>query len=82
MNRKEDYLKLAVYLQNCGYDEITLTFDQVEEIIEKTLPTSAYRYNEWWSNNEKQHSHCVWLQVNYKTSHVNLTQKTVMFRRK
>ena len=35
MNRKEDYLKLAVYLQNCGYDEMTLTFDQVETIIEK-----------------------------------------------
>ena len=81
MNRKEDYLKLAVYLQNCGYDEITLTFDQIEEIIEKTLPASAYKHNAWWGSDE-EHSHSVWLKVGYKACHINLTQKTVMFRRK
>ena len=78
MNRKEDYLKLAVYLQNCGTEVITLSFSQIEVIIEKPLPASSYQHSAWWGKDEK-HTQCVWLNVGYKARNINLTQKTVTF---
>ena len=79
MNRKEDYLKLAGFLQNCGTEEITISFSQIEVIIEKPLPASAYQHSAWWGNNVQRHTHCVWLKVGYKALNVNLTQKAVTF---
>jgi len=78
MNYREDYMKLADYLQNRGEDELTLTFDSIENIMEKPLPVSAYKHNAWWGSDPK-HSQCVWLKIGYKACYVNLTQKTVTF---
>jgi len=35
--------------------EVTLTFDQIERILNDKLPSSAYQYQAWWANEKNPH---------------------------
>ena len=37
------------YLDGFRNDEITLSFEQIEKIIQDKLPVSAFKYRAWWS---------------------------------
>jgi hypothetical protein len=43
------YLPLAAYLTACQADEVQLSFEDVERILGRPLPRSAYRPT-WWTN--------------------------------
>ena len=63
--------------------EITLSFIQVEKIIKEKLPNSAFRYQEWWSN-EESGTHVqahAWIAANWNVDTVNLGEKWVRFLR-
>jgi hypothetical protein len=36
--------------------EVTLSFEQIERILNDKLPPSAYQYQAWWAN-EKEGNH-------------------------
>ena len=80
MNCKEDYQKLALYLQNSRLDELILTFVQIEGIIEKQLPKSAFKHKSAWWGNDRNHTQCVWLDVGY-IGHVNTEKEFIVFTR-
>ena len=80
MNCKEDYWKLALYLQNSQLDEIILTFAQIEDIVEKKLPKSAFEHKSAWWGNDRNHTQCVWLDVGY-TGHVDTAKEQIVFTR-
>ena len=44
------YDPLRDYLMDCDSDEVTLTFAQVEAILGRALPASAWKYDAWWAN--------------------------------
>ncbi|GEK34214.1 DUF7662 domain-containing protein [Kurthia sibirica] len=44
------YYPLFDYLSKQVEDQIILSFDQVEQIINNKLPKSAYTYQAWWGN--------------------------------
>ena len=44
------YDLLRDYLLQCGHNEITLSFSDIESIIGNLLPPSALKYDEWWAN--------------------------------
>jgi len=63
--------------------EITLKFDQLERITNDPLPPSAFKYREWWSNEEagrhvQAHS---WMNAGWLVETVNLQSQWVRFRR-
>ena len=38
-------------MKNSGEQKITLTFTEIEKIIDANLPPSALLYKVWWGNN-------------------------------
>jgi len=78
------YAALADWLQNRPDDveQVNMTFNQIEEIIQSALPASAYRHRAWWANDSVAHSHSrQWLEAGWRTSFINLDEQRVEFTR-
>ncbi len=67
------YDPLNSYLEQRGDRSISLTFSEVEKIINAKLPKSALDYREWWANDRSHTQARAWLAAGYKTSDVNMT---------
>ncbi len=72
------YQKLANFLSNKKENAITLSFNEIETIIENSLPDSAKKYSVWWSNGGHSHSE-TWMNVGFKTTALNLKEQRVTF---
>ncbi|WP_281883293.1 hypothetical protein [Paenibacillus sp. YYML68] len=61
---------------------ITLTFDEIEELLKFKLPASAYKHNSWWANEQDgNHSHArSWLSAGWKTTDVELGDKITFIK--
>lgn len=84
MNRKEYLLPLSqhlVKLEQAGHIHLHLTFKEIEEIIQASLPASARMHNAWWSNNYSVPTrHCkYWLEYNWETTNLQLDNETIDF---
>ena len=77
------YYPLFEHLQKCHEEETTLTFREVEAIIENSLPASAFNRKNWWSNRDSDSAlqAKAWVSAGYHIESVDLTQKTVIFRK-
>lgn len=65
------YDLLAKHLSVCNDDKVTLNMKEIEVIIGDNLPSSAYKYSAWWSNEVKSHSHAKsWISEGYRTRDV------------
>ena len=59
-----------------------MTFREVETVIGRKLPPSAYQHRPWWANEERGHSHArAWLGSGYVTEDVDMAGKKLVFRR-
>lgn len=62
--------------------EATLTFEQIERIINDKLPPSASQYPAWWENHRGSHVEAdAWLNTGWRVDTVNLHEKWVRFIR-
>lgn len=64
---------------------IEMTFAEIEALIGRSLPPSAYEYDAWWANEDPgttTHSHSrAWTTAGYNAEPYRL-QRSVTFRRK
>ena len=61
-------------------NEATLTFEQIQRIINDKLPPSAYEYPAWWSNHRGSHVEAdAWLNTGWHVDEVNFQEKWVRF---
>jgi hypothetical protein len=75
------YEPLTRYLEGCREPSLSISFKEVENIIGRTLPASAYKHQPWWANTTT-HSHALsWMRAGWKTGDVNLNRRTVRFAR-
>lgn len=73
MNRVIDgkYVPLQNHLKKLTSSHVTLSFNEMEKILNAPLPKSAYKYQAWWVNNEKAHLHAsTWLEAGYVVGNV------------
>ena len=78
------YSALADWLQGKpgSIDKIELTFDQIEKIIETTLPPSARDHRAWWANDSVSHSQSQqWLEAGWRRTYLNMSAEKVTFVR-
>lgn len=78
------YAPLADWLQSQpgNIDTVQLTFNQIEQIINNTLPISAQNHRAWWANDSVGHSHSqLWLAAGWRTTSINLTENKITFNR-
>ncbi|WP_420867667.1 MULTISPECIES: DUF7662 domain-containing protein [Bradyrhizobium] len=75
------YDPLREELQRTGPQTIRLTFSEIEAILGRPLPPSAYKFNAWWGNNLRKAGHTqsmAWLHAGF-VARVSLRQRAVEF---
>ena len=76
------YDPLGQYLAKSAALRIPMTFREVESVLGRKLPASAYRHRPWWANEARGHSHArAWLQAGYETQQVDMVGKKLVFAR-
>jgi hypothetical protein len=76
------YEPLGQFLKEKSLSRIPMTFLEVEAVIGRKLPASAYEHRPWWANEARGHSHAkAWLQAGYETEHVDMKSKKLVFVR-
>ena len=75
------YAKLKEYLLRKHERRTQLTFEQIEEIIERKLPDSAI-YRAFWANDAKHSQSKAWMEAGWRVKTVNFEEKTIYFERK
>jgi len=77
------YTPLENYLRGLpkGQREVTLRFEQIEEILNSKLPSSAYEDRRWWDH-EKEGNHInarAWANAGWKIERLDVEKKRVKF---
>lgn len=76
------YYPLFEHLQQCQGTETTLTFAKIETLLKDSLPASAFKKKNWWSNRDSDSAlqAKAWVSAGYHIKTVDLAQKTVTFQ--
>jgi len=81
MKPDSKYQPLLEFLQQSNQEEIILTFAEIEELMNDTLPDSAHKKRAWWSNRSKGALQAsAWMEAGYRVEDVDLEQQRVTFR--
>lgn len=77
--RLEEYLRSLPMIE----EEVTLTFQRVEEILKDSLPLSAHEDRPWWGNQKPgmQIEPSAWMDAGWLVEIVDLKEKWVRFVR-
>ncbi|MBD2261135.1 DUF4268 domain-containing protein [Pseudanabaena sp. FACHB-2040] len=78
------YAPLAVWLQSQDQDtsKVSLTFQDIEQIIQDELPPSARQHRNWWANDAVSHTQSQqWLEAGWRVSNVNISEERAVFSR-
>jgi hypothetical protein len=76
------YAPLGRFLAQTQRDEVAMTFEQIERVLGRKLPKSAYAHRPWWSNNPSNNALTqVWLDAGYRTEQVDMHARRLVFRR-
>lgn len=65
-------------------NDITLSFDQIGQLLGKRLPESARKLRPWWGNEKNPASHsqsAAWQAARFKVGRVALDKSWVRFER-
>ena len=89
-DRRDELRVMSVYdplsreLGRTRVQTIRLTFSEIEEILGRPLPPSAYKFSAWWGNESSRkagHTQAMaWLQAGF-AARVSLKQRAVEFHR-
>lgn len=76
------YEPLGQFLAGSKNAVVELTFAEIERIIGAKLPTSAYEYPAFWSNNPTGHVNArAWVDAGFESEQVDIHHRRVVFRR-
>ena len=75
------YHPLGDYLVKQNKVSISLTFQEIEQILGFSLPSSAYSYRAWWANSLSHPQAGSWVKVGWRVSKVNIEKNMILFRR-
>lgn len=76
------YEPLSGYLGKQDRKEVPIDFAGVERIIGAKLPPSAFKFREWWANEQTGHSQAKsWLSAGYRTARVDMEGRRLVFER-
>ena len=75
------YRPLGDYLIKQHEVTVSLTFQQIEQILGFALPPSAYNHRAWWANSLSHPQAGSWLNVGWKVCKVNMEEQTALLVR-
>ena len=74
------YSRLCEHLRALKEAKWRASFAEIEDVLRRNLPASARSHAAWWSNGGHSHARA-WLDAGFKTSELDLSRQTVLFRR-
>jgi len=75
------YAPLYRTLSDTSSNVVQFRFDEISRLLGDSLPDSAYKYRAWW--NPSGHSHAEgWEAAGWTVSELDLSEETVVFRKK
>jgi len=82
MKEGSKYQPLLEHLCGSNQHEVTLTFAQIETLMNEALPESARSKRAWWSNRTKGALQAsAWMEAGYRVEDVDLDRQQVTFRK-
>lgn len=75
------YAPIGEHLAAVKKDAATLTFEQVEDLIDGELPASAHRHRAWWANTDTHSQALTWISKGWLVQEADLDKGRVTFRR-
>lgn len=78
------YEQISIWLdkQPAETVNVSVSFDEIEQIIGSNLPASAREYRSWWSNIPKGHTQSrQWLDAGWRVASVSLLKNSIVFVR-
>ncbi len=75
------YRKLTETLRKADSDIVSMSFGEIESIIEDALPNSARNHRAFWANTTTHSIAHGWLAAGYKVVDVNMISQTVVFEK-
>jgi hypothetical protein len=72
------YDSLNHYLSESGQEIVQMPFSEIEKLLGRVLPQSAYTYNAWWANGGHSQA-SAWLDAGYKVSSIDFPSMAVTF---
>jgi len=80
MKQRSKYFPLLTFFSSLEQREVTIHFDQIEEIVGGELPQSAKNHRGWWSNRSRGAVQAgAWLSVGFEVTAVSIEEQTVTF---
>jgi len=85
INMADKYYPLEKYLRNLPVtqEEVTLTFERIEQVLNDQLPPQACEPGSWWGNQKPgmQVEANAWMDAGWMVEAVDLDQRCVRFVR-
>jgi CBS domain-containing protein len=77
------YSLLSVHLKSKGptLTSLPITFQEIERILGKPLPRSAFEYRAWWVNDPMKPQSAAWLEEGWRAVAVNMNERQLTFVR-
>jgi hypothetical protein len=76
------YKPLARFLETATTQAVPMTFAEIEAIIGRKLPPSAYKHRPWWSNNTRNSAMTrAWVEAGWQSEQVDMERRRLVFRR-
>jgi len=79
------YEPLYRWLSGLKRDQITVSFQDIENTISDTLPRAARSHRAWWENqteNENRPQARAWMNAGFEVNECDLEKQRVTFRRR
>jgi hypothetical protein len=74
MNSKYEKLELFLRAKETSVSSVSMSFQEIETVLESSLPNSAFAYREWWANQRDTKGRPqakAWLDAGFKVDSVN-----------
>lgn len=76
------YYPLYEVLTKSGQEELSLTLTEIETLIGRPLPPTAYQHRGWWSNRNSTLTHAsAWMDAGYHVLEADLDSQRITFRK-
>lgn len=72
------YAPVCEMLSNTNADTVELDFEEINQLLEDSLPKSAYQYRAWWLGSSHSHSED-WDSIGWTVSSLDLSNEEVVF---
>jgi DNA-binding XRE family transcriptional regulator len=82
LNEGHKYYPLHLFLRQSNADQLTLTFANVQSLLNGRLPNGARGNRSWWSNRRSGSAQAAaWLSAGYVVAELDLKNEWVVFRK-